>query len=340
MATDFRALVTADLDTSKVQPKLDKLKPTLTISNYRLDTSKLPNQIQATLSGHKFVINLTGINTKGIETQMSQAATKTGAVFSQKLISKINTEMSNGGIQKSISQVTEQYTRLANSGHKSLNTIRSDIESLVELQSMMANTADDAPELLVRSYNEFNSTLQRTKNYLSIVSAESKTFVSSLQIDQLDNRMSAWIDKNSKAASKYGTNIANLRQRLAELKSQDNVTIADLNAIATEFTRVAANAQAAGLMGRSFGDALKGAISSITKYVSASTLIYKSISTLKEGVKTVVELDTALVDLQKTSTATASQLAKFYSEANEQAKQLGVTTQEIIQASADWSRLG
>ena len=69
-------------------------------------------------------------------------------------------------------------------------------------------------------------------------------------------------------------------------------------------------------------------------------VLRKIISLIKEGVDTVVELDTALVDLQKTTTMSGSDLASFYRDANDAAKELGVTTKDIIQSAADWSRLG
>ena len=61
---------------------------------------------------------------------------------------------------------------------------------------------------------------------------------------------------------------------------------------------------------------------------------------MENGIRTVVALDDALVDLQKTTTATPQQLNNFYNEANNIAKQYGTTTQQIIQGAADWSRLG
>ena len=56
---------------------------------------------------------------------------------------------------------------------------------------------------------------------------------------------------------------------------------------------------------------------------------------MENGIKTVVALDDALVDLQKTTTATPQQLNAFYNEANGIAKQYGTTTQQIIQGAAD-----
>ena len=61
---------------------------------------------------------------------------------------------------------------------------------------------------------------------------------------------------------------------------------------------------------------------------------------IRDGINTVIELDTALIDLKKTTTMSGSDLATFYKDANKAAKELGVTTKDIIQSAADWSRLG
>lgn len=68
--------------------------------------------------------------------------------------------------------------------------------------------------------------------------------------------------------------------------------------------------------------------------------IMKTISAMRSGIKTVRELDTALSDLKKTTKMSVSELRNFYLSANDTAKQTGVTTQEIIEQAAAWSRLG
>lgn len=55
---------------------------------------------------------------------------------------------------------------------------------------------------------------------------------------------------------------------------------------------------------------------------------------------TIQELDTALVDLRKTTSMTAQELDQFYYESGKVAKEMGVTSTEIIQTAANWSRLG
>ncbi len=67
---------------------------------------------------------------------------------------------------------------------------------------------------------------------------------------------------------------------------------------------------------------------------------YKIIEMIQKGVNIVKELDTALVDLRKTTTMSSTDLKDFYTDANEAAKEYGVTTQQIINQASSWSRLG
>ena len=57
-------------------------------------------------------------------------------------------------------------------------------------------------------------------------------------------------------------------------------------------------------------------------------------------ISTIVDLDTQLVDLRKTTTMNTSELNQFYNASSNVAKQLGVTTSEIISQASAWSRLG
>ena len=67
---------------------------------------------------------------------------------------------------------------------------------------------------------------------------------------------------------------------------------------------------------------------------------YKIIEMIQKGVNIVKELDTALVDLRKTTTMSSADLKDFYTDANEAAKEYGVTTKQIIDQASSWSRLG
>ena len=96
-----------------------------------------------------------------------------------------------------------------------------------------------------------------------------------------------------------------------------------------------------GNKGKSFGrkimDSLTGANARfIANYLSFQDLIRYS----RTAFETIHQLDTALIDLKKTTTMSNGELEEFYQNSSRIAKQMGVTSEEIISQASAWSRLG
>ena len=354
--SDFRVRIVAELDTSKIPSSIKKIeKEKIVLNNFTLNTKGLGAKIQQALNGQKFTLNLTNVKVDNLSTQiagqMRNAGNQAGQQFSQSMLNKINSQINNGGIDASIAKVTQKFNQLNaavdNMGSGSnttalrdkLKSLENEFRTLHTLQKEFTKGNMSEGEL-VSKYEKFNSTLLKIKNSMTVVSAETKQFASAMEVATLRNKMESWLNNNTKAAKVYGTQIQNCINKLDHLSAQGNVFTADANQIAADFKRVDMAAESAGLKGKSFGSSISGAFKSITRYVGVSTLIYSAFNAIKSGVQDVVSLDTALVDLQKTTDATSNQLKEFYFSANDTAKQLGATTEEVIQAAADWSRLG
>lgn len=354
--SDFRVRIVAELDTSKIPSSIKKIeKEKIVLNNFTLNTKGLGTKIQQALNGQKFTLNLTNVKVDNLSTQiagqMRNAGNQAGQQFSQSMLNKINSQINNGGIDASIAKVTQKFNQLNaavdNMGSGSnttalrdkLKSLENEFRTLHTLQKEFTKGNMSEGEL-VSKYEKFNNTLLKIKNSMTVVSAETKQFASAMEVATLRNKMESWLNNNTKAAKVYGTQIQNCINKLDHLSAQGNVFTADANQIAADFKRVDMAAESAGLKGKSFGSSISGAFKSITRYVGVSTLIYSAFNAIKSGVQDVVSLDTALVDLQKTTDATSNQLKEFYFSANDTAKQLGATTEEVIQAAADWSRLG
>lgn len=152
------------------------------------------------------------------------------------------------------------------------------------------------------------------------------------------NQMTAWARNNGKAVRVYGDQLNDLHARLeTAIGNQDAGAVKKLR---EEFRLLQSEARATGNVGKTAFQSFTSSMGTVARFAASYMSIYRVMNTLKEGVQTVVDLDTALVDLQKTSSASTSQLNAFYREANDVAKQYGTSTQQIIQGAADWSRLG
>lgn len=244
---------------------------------------------------------------------------------------KATTALSSGSVEASIAKVTAQYEKLGTTGHAKLAEIKADIQQLSTLQTAMNNSKDTSS--LVSNYEKFNETLAKVKSNLSIVS-------SGLQISTLDNKIASWMEKNSKASRDFGASIDNLRGRLASLNASGTATASELNAIEREFNEVRQAAIATGQVGSPVGNQLKGAFSSILRYVSVSTVIYQSINALKEMYQNVYNIDTEMTELKKVTDETAASYSNFLKGAGSTAKEIGTTISDLVSSTADFARLG
>lgn len=269
-----------------------------------------------------------------------------------KIIQTFNNKVNSGDlgleIEKINTQVTALKTKIDALGagsvqtelHSTLAQIEIDLDSVNKLAEMFGNSGSMSAEQYIGNMRILEQTINRVKNMTQTATASTRQYATQMEVATLQNRMETWLLKNSKATKQFGTQIRSLINELKDLAAQGNVDKSELNKLANSFKLVDQAATAAGVKGKTFRDSLKGAIASISRYISASTLIYSAIRAIRSGITDIVELDTALVDLRKTTDATEAELKEFYYTANDTAKQLGVTTKEVISAAAEWSRLG
>lgn len=232
--------------------------------------------------------------------------------------------------QDELNKLTE-FLAIVNKSGISLDSFKTNVTGL---QTMLKNV-NDVPQL-----TQYLNALSNVKSEFKALRQEQSQFANATEVNIAINKMETWLRKNQKAAKIYGDEIRNLINRLKQMQAQGGVLPTELKNITNNFTEMKTAAAAAGLTGRTFFQQILGAAKSLGRYFGVSTLVYRTFGTIKNGIKDIVDLDTALVDLKKTTDGTEAQLNSFYYSANESAKKLGVTTKEIISASADWSRLG
>lgn len=126
-----------------------------------------------------------------------------------------------------------------------------------------------------------------------------------------------------------------LKVSLGRVNSQ-----ADFSKWKAQLSAFRAEVKAAGKDTLSLGDVFKNNLTKVSQWIGATTIIFKTWQTLREGFDVVKDLDNALIDLKKTTHATEEQYRSFYYTANQTAKELGASTKDIIQQTADWARLG
>lgn len=340
--SDFRAKIIAELDTKKIPSSIKNIeKQKITLRNFTLDTKGLPSEIQASLDKHKFTINLDGIKSKNID-----IATGSAKKSANEIQLAYNDLMK---MQKRISSIRLNLAGLDSSKNSSqIVALRNQLSSVdTEYKHLLATFQKDlSPIQLDNLQREF----QLTSDKIAVVSAKAKdaarnvknidTPVSSLQAMTLDNKMSTWLEKNSKASKDFGNSIDLLRNKLSTLNASGKLTTDEFRSIQNEFKLIQQQAIATGKIGRSFGSTFSGAFKSILQYVNVSTIIYQSISGLKQMFQNVVDIDSAMTELKKVTNESSESYSKFLSTAGSSAKEIGTTVTSIIELTANFARLG
>ena len=278
------------------------------------------------------------------ETSRQSETVKNNANDLSASLHKIETAISTNQIEAAITGVTAQFDKLSSSGHTKLAQIQTDLQTLNSLQATMATTTDNT--VLISSYEQYEQVLARVQNNLKIVTTATKEQAAAakeaavanntmMKSTALSNKIEAWMNQNTAAAQRFGEE---LRKIQAALANNQNPT--QLTSLSAEFAKIQAQAKAAGLVTNQFAQSVKNVGLQLLGLTSGVAALRKLIQVIRDGINTVIELDTALIDLKKTTTMSGSDLATFYKDANKAAKELGVTTKDIIQSAADWSRLG
>lgn len=278
------------------------------------------------------------------ETSRQSETVKNNANDLSASLHKIETAISTNQIEAAITGVTAQFDKLSSSGHTKLAQIQTDLQTLNSLQATMATTTDNT--VLISSYEQYEQVLARVQNNLKIVTTATKEQAAAakeasvanntmMKSTALSNKIEAWMNQNTAAAQRFGEELRKIQAALA-----NNQNLAQLTSLSAKFAKIQAQAKAAGLVTNQFAQSVKNVGLQLLGLTSGVAALRKLIQVIRDGINTVIELDTALIDLKKTTTMSGSDLATFYKDANKAAKEFGVTTKDIIQSAADWSRLG
>lgn len=225
---------------------------------------------------------------------------------------------------------TEYNTKLANleSANNVLKNYKSSLQGVNEL------TKEQQAEI-----NKLTQNCEKAATEFKKLSAAEKGTVE-VGIEKAIQRINKDLAENTKysAEAKAGFNVL-----LEQLKSGDPSI--NLRKITEEIIKIENAEIAAGRAGKSLWDIFKtkstyGFIGQMQSYLSMYVGFYGMVNGVKKAVSTITELDTALVDLKKTTAMNENQLENFYYDSNNVAKQMGVTTKEIIDQASAWSRLG
>lgn len=247
--------------------------------------------------------------------------------------SKIDVAMQ--GIPTAVEAIRARFAQLA-------NPTQALTQSVAQLDTQMRAVSDaKTDQEKIAAYKNLAETIGYCRKELTGLSTVQRKdvldvkFTSGLEKAKADLATIARIWSAFKNDNGLNTQFQQLSANLQRVSNQ-----ADLTKWTAQFNAFKSEVRAAGLNVQSLSDTLRNNLGKVLQWVSATTLLFRAFRLLKSAVSTIVELDTAMVDLRKVTTGSKSDYQEFYQSANDTAKALNSTTEAVISQTAEWARLG
>ena len=342
--TDFIKSLSKISDT-KVTGKLDKIQTSL--KQFVSSVNKIK------INDNGILASLNGLLVKSKELENLATIIKTSKKKIEEAQKTVESKSSTVETS-SVDEAVKQYNRLYDAQIK-LSKIESGTkEPLAKYYTEEITKAQQAINNLTLTEEEAGTVAERVSK--KQVDAATAIFESQRkQVEQQDKlnksledyqskvlKQATSLYSNGKLMSEYGDRVREIVDEINSLNTKVDPSGAKerLRQLENELTNISSAAKEAGKSGESFGQILVKRFKSLAAYLATFVQFYDIIRYVRTAFSTLVDLDTQLVDLRKTTSMTTSELNEFYGSASNVSKQLGVTTSEIISQAAAWSRLG
>lgn len=347
---EAKSIENVKTDIDKLQRQLDKLKVQVeldpkSITNIikQLESAlgqkiKLPNISVDSKIGQQIGTNIEQNIIDGISKSSGKINAEVQKIANQ--VNKIQLSIETGGYESKVETLiarTQQWTDSNGNARISTNELSNAFNQLTTASNNYTNSPTEAHQkALIASEKELEKQIKTVTNSVKSMNAE---LAKDTAISSFRNQVADFMNKNGKTVKSFQFG-SELKDIFAKIQQGAQLSNQELTVLKQRFIDVQNAARVTGKLGKTWFQTLREGMSSFSYWTSSTFLVMKTIQSIKSGIRNVVELDTALVDLRKTTSMTYGELEKFYYEANEVAKQMGITTVEIINQASAWSRLG
>ena len=269
--------------------------------------SKIAKAISdADLKFHSLQTTMSGLASQDVSHNMTSQLS--GIAQGLTRVKQLESELKSGSLTPAemVSKYTELQSTL-NGVNNSISTLKPQLSDLTRIEREEAKAAEEVAKA--------NQTLTRSET--------------------LSNKIETWMNANTEAAKRYGTQLQAIQQ---QLKNNQDPEV--LKRMTLEFSKIQSEAKAAGLVGNNFASSLKNTALQVLGLTSAVAIFHRGVRVLKEMVQNVKDVDKAMTELYRVTNLSSSQYEALYDKMANSAKKYGATLSDIINSTASWVRLG
>lgn len=268
--------------------------------------------------------------------QDADAVTRNTIEAQDQMIQKLQSRIEN--VRKSsLTKVTNSLNQLNKiTANKSfVPEVQEEVDSLRETLAKLKDIGESGQVIPKEDIDKAIASLQKLK---AEVIDTNKYYAQTEKVSALYGKIAGFMDNNTAMAKEFKEQLSAI---MAILKTGEPIVDSEFRNLEAHFNQISGQVKELGQTGNSFFRSFAKQLKSANAQFLATYFSFQDyIRYLRSAISTVKELDYALVDLKKTTSMSDSELRQFYFDSNDTAKALGVTTKEIIDQAAAWSRLG
>ena len=347
----------SDLDGKGVNIKIAKIDASGAIADFKSDLEKIVNSVSIS-KGVK--LDIKGLDVGDVSTDLKQIGSAASGSASN--VDRLNAEIKE--LKTQAASITSAYKSITNTAEDSVNgvsidSIRSkyiDLQTEIEAMNRVGATSTNSHIAKVRELeSEMQNLLQTAK-----------------KTEKIDESLGLGSDARSKALSKVNNLIADIARNQREWtqasKGMSSSSYASLEGYSNQlktlaaqlttgtmkqedfnksFNEISSNVnlarkqiRAAGEATKSWTDRFGGLFKRFSSWLTVSEVVTTALQTMRKMVECVVDVDTAMTELKKVTDASDATYERFLSNATGRARELGATITDVVNATADFARLG
>lgn len=266
--------------------------------------------------------------------QVIKTAVQAHEELNQK-VSEIQRLMDNGTgaskYQNHIQSLTNDFKKYGTSTEQA-------IEQTKSLQQILDSMKGLSGQELVNMANKFEQEFKSVKISVEAAKSSYDRFmqpVSKEKASSLINRINEFLTKNTKITKEARSQLEGYTQEINK-----GVNLNRWNDINSKFKETQNSMRGLNRLGASLKDQMTQAAQSFTQWLSVSSAVMLVLNQLRKMPQEVYAIDTAMTELAKVSDTTTKRLSQSLEKSVETAKKYASTIDDVVSATADWSRLG
>lgn len=280
---------------------------------------------------------------------------KVNVQINEAIKAESNLNISSTARQKKINDMADAIQRLRNSSKGSEVANNTEFKkyafggTTTNSDSGALHGLDERLKTLKASVNdpaEFVKQLQALETELGNVSQKLTDYKKSFQESTSTTKESTNLRNLVTTINKYEETLNNLdkrqdlKKRLYDIRDAAEAQSKPFSVLSNEFSELKIDMENAGIAAETLGQKL----SRLFKEHFQTAIAMAGVAIVKQGLRevydNVVEIDSSMTNLKKVTNETELAYSSFLSSASSQARELGASISDVIDSTAEWSRLG